>query len=238
MGATAHLVPPDQPWHDRLVTLWRYAVLPMAAFDAAIAIGTPWLIDPDSGSPGPMFWVHVIIVAIIAFDALIALFIARGGLDGPYGWLLLAGGILFGLSVTSAAMPHAISGSPIWSIVVGYDLILLGVAIAAYDAFDTGERLGPHMIRSGRFRARAGSVRRFAARRVWGARRIVDTARRARTGCHRHAGSRTDGGRSGGSAARRIAPGRSGASKGAGASLGRQRNGSSDVHLRAFRVRR
>ncbi|MCB0216215.1 MAG: hypothetical protein H6648_02740 [Caldilineae bacterium] len=148
MGATAYLVPPDSRWRAPLLGLWRTLILPLAAFDAGLALGTPWLIDPVDGSPGPAFWLHVAVVAVMALDALVALWLARRGLAGPYGWLLLTAGILFGLSVTSAALPHAVTGSALWSAAVAFDLILLGFAIAARDAFETGERLGPHMLRS------------------------------------------------------------------------------------------
>jgi hypothetical protein len=63
--------------------------------------------------------------------------------------LLFVGALFFALSAGLLLLPTG-WWPPLWGILmVGADLLLLGGAVAALDAFDEGESLGPDLVRSG-----------------------------------------------------------------------------------------
>jgi hypothetical protein len=139
-GALLALLPEDLPLAERLDRLWRLGLVPLVLLLLAAA--------PLAGVPWPAVLAQLL--AVLALLLALALMLRQH-------WprrtrrsigLLAVAGLFFGLSSALSLAP--LLPLPLWLtlLAIGVDLELLGLAIALLDAFDEGETLPPHMLRS------------------------------------------------------------------------------------------
>ncbi|MFQ5595883.1 MAG: hypothetical protein ACE5HA_17195 [Anaerolineae bacterium] len=148
-GATIHLLPEDAPLRIRLARPWGYGVLLLAAVLYVFGVQTDLVFDDRTGllRPGPAYPLFAVAVLVpllwLLYTAVRAFRAART--RRPLGVLLIAT-LFFALSTGLLIFP--LSGLPrTWVILaIGFDLILLGVAIAVLDAFDEGEAFLPDFL--------------------------------------------------------------------------------------------
>lgn len=149
-GALVYLLPDEAPLRRRLGAIWRYGVVPVAVlcYLAGEIGGLPLDVTAD----GPRLSVANLVVSIVVLAPLL--------LAAGLVWRAIrsaqprnAGGILLtctlfitlgtGLLLLPAWLPRS------WVLLLlGGDLVLLGVAIAWLDAFDQGEAFLPDFVRS------------------------------------------------------------------------------------------
>jgi hypothetical protein len=148
-GATAYLLPEGAPLRTRLARTRGYGVLLLAVMLYVLGTQTDLIFDVRTGllHPGPAY--PLFAVAVLA-PLLWLLYIAARAFRSarprkPLAVLLVAT-IFFALSTGLLIFP--LSGLPrTWVLLaVGCDLALLGVAIAALDAFDEGEAFLPDFL--------------------------------------------------------------------------------------------
>lgn len=164
-GALLALLPEDLPLRAKLDRLWRVVVLPLAALLGIAAFLTD--ATPRFGQDGALqvgiAYIALIVLALLLLTTGLWL-VAR--LREPSGQrkqlsLLLVAGLFFGLGTALAIGIPGMPGdnrvaavgwlgiSRTWGVLmIGIDLLLLGVAIAWMDAFDEGEALWPDLLRS------------------------------------------------------------------------------------------
>lgn len=93
----------------------------------------------------------------------------------PRGWLglIVVATVFFGLGLGLYVIPRGSEGPPAWIwLSVCVDVLALGWAVAVLDAFETGERAGRDLLRSGLVSAVAAGT--LAAPVVWGTRLLED----------------------------------------------------------------
>lgn len=150
-GALFWLVPESQPLHMRLARVWSYGLVPATAVFCLLTITSNWILDftPDAprAGPGYLIFAAVVVVPLLAGLVLTLHFFNTIRPKQPMG-LIIAATLFFGLSVGLLIFP--LDGLPReWVVAaIGVDLALLGVAVAALDAFDEGETLFPDIARS------------------------------------------------------------------------------------------
>lgn len=148
-GTVAHLLPEDAPLREPFVRSWNRLLLPLMAAFYLLSVATDAVFGPD-GSVRPGGYLVAGAVALLPlFEVLIMLGVGlrRTGPQRHLG-LLLAGLLFFSLSATLLVTP--LSGpwrAPI-TLGMGLDLLLLGVVVAALDAFNEGEAWLPELLRS------------------------------------------------------------------------------------------
>jgi hypothetical protein len=162
-GALVRLLPEDMPLRARLDRAWAYGLLPLVAVGMALAFATDTIFDPASGPPaaGPGY---LALAALAILPLLIGLALVwrtrRAARPRNAFGLLLAAGLLFslgvGMVVLGASPANSQGGAGLlglvprpWGVLgIGFDLVLLDLAIAWLDAFDEGETLWPDIVRS------------------------------------------------------------------------------------------
>jgi hypothetical protein len=163
-GALIQLLPEDMPLRTRLDRAWTYGLLPLAAAGMALAFLTDTIFDPAGGPPGAGPG-YLALAALALLPLLIGLIMVwrthRATRPRNAFGLLLAVGLLFSLGVGMMVVGGSntagdrgtgatwLSWLREWSVLgIGFDLLLLDVAIAWLDAFDEGETLLPDLVRS------------------------------------------------------------------------------------------
>jgi hypothetical protein len=151
LDAALALVPPGSTWHERL-RVWRRGLLPAALVFGGWVAGSQSVLrfdGPDlTVATGPLWPLYVVGVAGAAILALLVLWLARREIGAPYSGVLLAGTIFLGMSLFGLLTAVSTPMLAAWATVaVGADLLLLGVAIEALDAFEAGERRGARVLR-------------------------------------------------------------------------------------------
>jgi hypothetical protein len=140
---------PDGRRRARLEHLWRFGCVPAAVLCYMAGIGTG-LSDGGRAVP-PAGIIELVLGLVVLAPMLMAL-----------GWvwcainsvrprnatgILLSATLFFGLGTGLLLLPALLPR--FWVLLlIGPDLVLLGVSIAAYDAFDQGEALLPDFLRS------------------------------------------------------------------------------------------
>ncbi len=150
-SAALHLLAEGSAFRERLVQIWKYGWLAAAASLYALGVGSDLVFDITAGAfqirPG-----YFLFSALVLFPLLLALFfmgrvLSTTRMKAPVG-VLLVGTIFLTLSTGLLVSPFGWLPRA-WAVsLIGVDLLLLGVAIAGFDAFDQGEALLPDLIRS------------------------------------------------------------------------------------------
>src|SRR4051794_5823469 len=147
-GALLALLPDDLPARARLLRLWCPAAVVAGAL-ILLAGAAGLLVDLDSGAlrPGGVLAGCAVLVPLLA--AGVALWRVRGLArpQRPNG-LLLVSLLFFGLSTGALVFPPLGLPRPWALLLVDGDLLLLGLAVAALDAFEQGESLRPDLLRA------------------------------------------------------------------------------------------
>ncbi|RJL33182.1 hypothetical protein [Bailinhaonella thermotolerans] len=124
-----------------------------AVIDFLMAALGPWVLrftpDGEPGlAPGLAIALAVVLLVPLAY-ALVRVVRAREALrPRPAGWLLLLATLFFGLGAALTLAPVGPLGNPVFLLMLDFDLLLLGVAIAMSNAFEAGETLRRDMLRS------------------------------------------------------------------------------------------
>ncbi len=141
-GVLLRLLPDSAAGRDAADVWWRRVLVPVTMLAAAGLVATGGF----GGSPAVSVPVAVLALAPLAggFGWLVASW--RG--VRPVVGVLLAATLFFGLGVSALVL--GAGWLPTWSVLagIGADLCLLGVVVAAFDAFSEGETLRPDMQRS------------------------------------------------------------------------------------------
>ena len=133
-GTLVYLLPEDAPSRTRLV--WPLL---------ALAVFVPLL---GGVTEVGRFVLGVLVLAPMLVVGGVVGWSSRAGTDFKVAGPLVVFTLFFALSVALILVPSEIVPRA-WAMpLVGFDLILLGLAIAYFDAFDLGEALLPHMVRS------------------------------------------------------------------------------------------
>ena len=130
IGAVLHLIPEEISWRQSMIRTWILTVIPIFILTLLNA------------------WFSLIaIFALLGCVVLIASFKLRTHFKKTFA-LLIVIGLFFSLSTGLLVLP--LNWFPhVWMIpALGLDLILLGVAITVWDAFDEGESMRSHILRS------------------------------------------------------------------------------------------
>ena len=153
-GAAVALLPEELAIRPRLEQLWRYGLLPLGAL--ICLAGAVGLLGDDPTASPPSVPVLVAGATLIAPLFVAAIYcwrerdaFAAGGARARRAYaLIFITLIFFGLG-TGALLFGPLGLPRLWSLVlVDIDLVCLGLAIAALDAFDQGEALLPDLRRS------------------------------------------------------------------------------------------
>jgi len=136
LGSVAALAPAAWP-----LRAWRLVGVPAAVLLTALILFSDWIF-------GPLFLIYGALVVGSALAALLlAVWIFRTTRNRSLSFLNV-GALFFALS-SGALFLQLEWWSPEWTLMLlGLDVLWLGVSIAAFDAFDEGETLLPDMLRS------------------------------------------------------------------------------------------
>lgn len=140
VGALLALLPEDHPLSARLDALWRYGLVPLVLLLLAAQL---------PGAAPRLGGLVLLLTVLPLLGALVLVVRAQWPQRTRHSVGLLAvAALFFGLGSMLLLVP--LLPLPRWLVLaaIGIDLELLGLAIALLDAFDEGETLPPHMLRS------------------------------------------------------------------------------------------
>lgn len=150
-GALIALLPESMPERGRLRALWRYGIVPVMALGILLGLTTNLLADPAANAPrfGPVYFIFSFVALVPLLGAAVLIWrTARGARPRRAGGVLALTLLFFGLSTALLLFPPGWLPH-IWVLVlVGMDVVTLGIVVAVWDAFDQGETLLPDMTRS------------------------------------------------------------------------------------------
>lgn len=142
---------PEEEERRRAAWLWGVAAPALLLLVAAAAFATDLLVAPGGEPPGTRVAPVAVAVAVLV-PLLTAVALARGGgrrglNRGPVGQIAVFG--LF-LALSTGLLLIGAGRVPVLAalLLVGVDILALGLAIARFDALDQGEALWPDMLRS------------------------------------------------------------------------------------------
>ena len=139
-GALLALLPEEHPLRERLDMLWRFGLAPLAALLLAAEF---FGLAPRAGLLLPL----LVLLPLLGALVLVARVVWPRRTRQSVGLLVVAG-LFFALSTALVLVPLAELPRWLLLVAIGIDLELLGLAIARLDAFDEGETLPAHMLRS------------------------------------------------------------------------------------------
>ena len=148
-GTLSHLLPEDAPWREIFVRGWNWALPFVLVIFYGLAAGTGWVFD-GAGAVQPTGYLVAGLVALLPLIEVLLLMgvgLRRAGPRSQVGLLLLAL-LFFSLSATLLVLPAAWLPRAWLLLGMGVDLLLLGIAVAALDAFQEGEAWLPGLLRS------------------------------------------------------------------------------------------
>ncbi len=130
IGASLHLLPDDHPKRELFIRVWLLTLVP-----------TIILVLVEE-------WFSLIIVLALLLSAGM---VARLALDSYFKNTLAILAVIvlfFGLSTGLIILPLDLISRTLGISMLGTDLILLGIALTVWDAFDEGETIRAHLLRS------------------------------------------------------------------------------------------
>lgn len=130
IGAALHLLPEEEKARPILIRIWLVSSIPLAI----LTLVNPW-------------FAALIILALILCACMIAKLAFRSHYRNTFA--LLAVIALF-VTLSAGLLILPLNWIPIrWGMaLLGFDLIFLGITITAWDAFDEGESIRAHLVRS------------------------------------------------------------------------------------------
>ncbi len=130
IGASLHLLPEENPLHQSLTRIWAVTSIPIAT----LTLVNAW-------------FAVVIVLALVICAGMVARMAARSQFKNTFA-LLAVIGLFVTLSAGLLILP--LNWIPIsWGMVLlGFDLVLLGITITVWDAFDEGASIRAHLLRS------------------------------------------------------------------------------------------
>lgn len=129
-GAALHLLPDENVWHTYAIRVWMFSFIPILI----LALVTPWVSI-------------LVVIALLVCAALVVRSAASSYFRNTYAVIGVIA-LFFGLSTGVLVLPVEFVSS-FWGIVLlGFDLLLLGGAVTVWDAFDEGESIRLHLLRS------------------------------------------------------------------------------------------
>lgn len=142
-GAALFLLPETHVIRPHLMRFWQYGQLPLVALLAPLFFAA----DPDSAMSR---WLQSLltVAVLLPLGSVLILLVWSTYSTTPrrLSPLLLVAALLFGLSVVALLLP-ILSMPVFWIILImGFDLMLLGFAIAKLDAFEQGENFLPDLL--------------------------------------------------------------------------------------------
>lgn len=143
-GTTVQLLA-DSPRRTLLDRLWRFALLPATLAATLLALGAA-----AYGGVAPPAYLPLGALALLPLAACLALLATerRALRPRPVAGVLMVVSIFLGLGTALLIAPLGWLPRELALLAIGVDLLLLGVAVAAWDAFDAGELLWRDMLRS------------------------------------------------------------------------------------------
>ena len=130
IGAALHLLPEENDTRQTLIRVWAVTAIPLAILT---------LINT---------WFAALIILCLTFCAvLIARLASRSQFKNTFAILAV---IALFITLSAGLLILPLNWIPIlWGVpLLGFDLILLGITITAWDAFDEGESIRAHLLRS------------------------------------------------------------------------------------------
>ena len=130
IGAAIHLVPEEDKSRASLIRIWMVSSIPLAI----LTLVNPW-------------FAAIIVIALILCVGMIAKLALRSRFRNTFA--LLAVIALF-VTLSAGLLILPLNWIPLsWGMaLLGFDLIFLGIVIIAWDAFDEGEAIRAHLVRS------------------------------------------------------------------------------------------
>lgn len=151
LGATPYLASAAPPLYGRLAGAWQKGLLVVAGGTYLLSVGTDLVFNSsvEGLSAGPAYPVFAAVALLPPVLSLVP--IVRGFRAGrhrlPFS-VILAASVLLSLGLGMLLLPTGWLPRPVAVLAIGLDFMLLGMAIAALDAFDEGEALLPDLLRS------------------------------------------------------------------------------------------
>lgn len=130
IGATLYLVPEEMLWRQPAIRIWALAILPLFI----LSLLNPWFSILVAGT-------------LLACVLLIGILAARVPFKRTFAVLTVIG-LFFGLSTGLVILPLTWFPRSWMITALGLDLFLLGVVITFWDAFEEGESIRSHFMRS------------------------------------------------------------------------------------------
>ena len=130
IGAVLHLIPEEISWRQASIRMWMLSTIPIYI----LTLLNPW-------------FSLIILSALLGCVVLLISFKSQAHFKNTFA-LLTVVGLFFSLSTGLVGLPLNLIPRT-WMIpALGLDLLLLGIAITLWDAFDEGEAMHSHMMRS------------------------------------------------------------------------------------------
>jgi hypothetical protein len=130
IGAALHLIPEETAWRASALRVWMFSLIPILI----LALVTPWISI-------------AVVIAMLVCAVIIIRLAASSYFKNTYAVIGVIA-LFFGLSTGLLVLPNEFISS-FWGIfLLGFDLLLLGFAVAVWDAFDEGETIRHHLTRS------------------------------------------------------------------------------------------
>lgn len=151
-GALIYLLPEDAGYRERLSWSWRIFLPLMFALLLLLSLGTGLIVNPSRAASGGAGVVPVVFGAVVLLPMLVLAgqvwrATRRGRTRRAIG-LLIVVTLFVALSTGLQVVPLGWLPRPWTFLALGIDLLCLGLAIAAFDAFDQGESLLSDMMRA------------------------------------------------------------------------------------------
>jgi len=130
IGAALHLIPEEAHWRELLIRTWLFTAIPVFI----LALVNAWV-------------AVIVIIALLACAGLVARLAMQAHFRNTLAVVAVVA-MFFALSTGLMVLPLQFISSLFGALMLGLDLLFLGVIIIVWDAFDEGETLRPHLLRS------------------------------------------------------------------------------------------
>lgn len=130
IGAALHLVPEETHQREMLIRIWVFAAIP--AF--ILTLVNAWI-------------AAIVIAALLACAGMVARLAMRAYFRNTFAVIAVVA-MFFGLSTGLMVLPIQFISSFLGILLLGLDLLFLGLVIVVWDAFDEGENIRLHLLRS------------------------------------------------------------------------------------------
>ena len=130
IGSALHLLPEETAWRKYLIQGWALTIIPIFILV---------LLEP---------WFSLIVVLVLLVSAgMVAKLALHSRFKNTFAVLAVVA-LFFGLSTGLMVLPFDLVPRTLGIALLGADLITLGIALTVWDAFDEGEAIRAHLLRS------------------------------------------------------------------------------------------